>query len=135
MKKSTKQLSPLARRVRQGIVPFRSGPDGDSARQLLQGLRADLDAVHRDQRSSANEKDSAAKRLLSTFKQRWTYEQTKANERAADVDRAARVLAERVAEVERVRRAPGRTTGRSAPEDARQRARRRLRQRDRPTRR
>jgi hypothetical protein len=102
MKKTIKQqLSPLARRVRQGIVPFRNGPDGDSARQLLQGLRADLDAVHRDQRSSANEKDSAAKRLLSTFKQRWTYEQVKAAERAADVDRAARVLAERVAEVER----------------------------------
>jgi hypothetical protein len=102
MKKTIKQqLSPLARRVRQGIVPFRSGPDGDSARQLLQGLRADLDAVHRDQRSSANEKDAASKRLLSTFKQRWTYEQTKANERAADVDRAARVLAGRVAEIER----------------------------------
>ena len=102
MKKTIKTpLSPLARRVRQGIVPFRSGPDGDSARQLLQGLRADLDAVHRDQRSSPNEKDNSAKALLSTFKSRWTYEETKAAERMADVDRAARVLAGRVAEVER----------------------------------
>jgi hypothetical protein len=93
-------LSAAAKAARSAAVPFPNTPEGADARQLLVGLRQQLDAIARDSRSSLAERDAAGRRVLTEFQCRWQLVEVKAAALHADVLHAARVVGERVRAVE-----------------------------------